>query len=187
MKRLPFLLVILMLCSCSTRQISDRYSGATEQRLTSHSVNDLMEKLPGEHFSTIQGKKIAVTCHFLNNIEPVAYARERLEMELINTYNARIVSDEVDAELRLHVFFTAIGTDLDSFGIRIPELVVPGAGVLSAIDVIALEMFHGVTEVYYYFLDEQETIVLKGEPLKAIVRNDTLKLPIISIPINTVK
>jgi len=146
-----------------------------------------MEKLPGEHFSTIQGKKVFVACHFLNSIEPVAYARERLEMELIDTYNAQIVSDELDADIRLHVFFTAIGTDLDSFGIRVPELIVPGAGVLSAIDIIALEMFHGVTEVYYYFLDADNTIVLKGAPLKTIVRNDTLKLPVISIPINTVK
>lgn len=187
MKRFCILLVLVFLWACSTRQISDRYSGATEQRLASHSLNDLMEKLPKEDFSAIEGKTVFIECHFLNKIEPVDYARQRFILELIDTYNCRRTEVESNADIKLQVFFTAIGTDLDKFGFSVPELIVPGAGVLSSIDVIALEMFHGVSEMYYYFLDRQNNIIARGEPIKAIVRNDTLKLPIISIPINTVK
>jgi hypothetical protein len=38
--------LIVLLSACSTRQISDHYTGKTEQRLCAHSINDLMEKLP---------------------------------------------------------------------------------------------------------------------------------------------
>jgi len=187
MKNFSILFLILFMCSCSTRQVSDHYSGACEQRLTSHSVNALMESIPKADFSRIEKKKVFIECYFLNNIEPVAYAQKRLEMELIDTYNCQIVSVISDADLKLQVFFIALGTDLDKFGLSLPELVVPGAGVLSTIDIIALEMFHGVSEMYYYFLDHNNHIIVKGKPVKAMVRNDTLKLPIISIPINTVK
>lgn len=66
-------------------------------------------------------------------------------------------------------------------------MILPGAGGLTSIDIISLEMFHGVSELYYYFIDPENHIIFKGKPVKAIVRNDTLKLPVISIPINTVK
>ena len=186
MKKLCILFLLIFLCSCSTRQVSDKYSGATEQRLTSHSINDLFERLPEKYFAKIDGKKVYIECHFLNNIEPVLYAKQRLILELMDTYNCQPVSEKSQADITLSVFFTAIGTDLDKFGLSLPDLVVPGAGVISSIDIISLEMFHGVSEMYYYFLDENNYVMDKGEPIKSVVRNDTLKLPMISIPINTV-
>lgn len=186
MKKLLMFLLIVFLCSCSSQQISDRYNGATEQRLLSHSINDLAEALPKTDFAAVEGKTVFVECHFLNAIEPVEYAKQRLVMELINTYNCQIVTQQSDAEVTLQIFFTALGTNLDKFGLSLPDLVVPGAGVVSSIDIIALEKFHGVTEMYYYFLDESNHIIAKGKPLKTVTRNDSLNLPIISIPINTV-
>ncbi len=187
MKKLLLLLLIVFLCSCSTRQVSDRFSGATEQRLLSHSVNDLAEALPKKDFTEINGKPVFLECHFLNTIEPVDYARQRLALELMDTYNCTVVTEKQDADVTLQVFFTGLGTDLDKFGLSLPEIIVPGVGALSSIDIIALEMFHGVSEMYYYFLDNDNHIILKGKPMQALVRNDTLKLPFISIPINTVK
>lgn len=199
MKKLLMLLLIVFLCSCSAQQISENYQGATEQRLLSHSINDLAEALPEADFELLEGKIVFLECHFLNdikpveleshylnNIKPVEYAKQRLVLELINTYNCHIVTQQSDAEITLQIFFTALGTDLDKFGLSLPDLVVPGAGVVSSIDIIALEKFHGVAEMYYYFLDENNHIIAKGKPLKTITRNDSLNLPIISIPINTV-
>ena len=186
MKKFCILFLFVFLCSCSTRQVSDRYNGATAQQLAAQSVNDLFEKLPEKDFTKIAGKKVFVECHFLNNIEPVEYAKQRMILELMDSYDCQPVTEKSHADIIFSVFFTAMGTDLDKFGLSIPEIIIPGAGVLSSIDIISLEMFHGVSSMYYYFLDPDNHILAKGKPVKAIARNDTLKLPMISIPINTV-
>ena len=84
----------------------------------------------------------------------------------------------------MHFFFNAIGTDQDSLGISTPQIFMAGAGV-SQIDLIAVEMFHGVSEGYYYIVDNQQAETLRGSLLKARVRTDRLNLPFISIPLNT--
>ncbi|MFP4226403.1 MAG: hypothetical protein ACLFRF_06710 [Desulfobacterales bacterium] len=53
-------------------------------------------------------------------------------------------------------------------------------------DLLSLEMFHGITELYYYIVDDREQIVAKSEVIQTRIRNDSLALPLITIPINTV-
>ena len=182
---LVILALIILLAGCSTRQVMDQYHGATAQRLTSHSVNDMIANIPETDFSSLKGKQVYLACYFLNDIEPLAYAEKRLELELMHKYQCRMVSAPGDAEMQVYVFFTSLGTDADKFGLYTPEVAIPGMG-LSSIDLIALEMFHGITEFYYYIVDDSGRITVKSDMMKTRVRNDSLGLPMITIPINTV-
>ncbi|MBS3758983.1 MAG: hypothetical protein KGY61_10005 [Desulfobacterales bacterium] len=184
-KPVALVLFLIFLAACSSRQIVGQYEGATAQRLTSHSVNNMIANIPEKDFSCLEDKKVYLSCYFLNNIEPLAYAQKRLELELMDKYQCRLVPEPSEAEIRLHVFFTSLGTDTDEFGLHTPELVIPGLGGFSQIDVISLEMFHGITELYYYIVDDKDRIVAKSDMMKTVVRNDSLSLPVITIPIVT--
>ncbi|HMA84854.1 MAG TPA: hypothetical protein VKN73_04050 [Desulfosalsimonadaceae bacterium] len=177
--------LIILMTACSTRQVMDQYNGATAQRLTSHSVNDMIADMPEADFSRLQDKPVYLECYFLNDIEPLAYAKKRLELELMDKYQCRLINDPADAEMQVYVFFTSLGTDEGSFGLKTPEIAIPGMG-LSSIHIISLEMFHGITELYYYIVDDKEQIIAKSDMIKTRVRNDSLALPVITIPINTV-
>lgn len=175
---------LLLMVSCSTRQVREDYAGATEQRLASHSINQLMEKLPEKDFSALTDASVFLECCFLKETDPLAYARKRLKMALVEKYHCRLVDDPVQAKFRLTVFFTAIGTDFDKLGITTPDMVLPLMGGAMSIDVIALEMYHGITECYYYIQDAGGNVLVKGDMLKQVVRNDTLVLPLITVPVN---
>lgn len=56
-----------------------------------------------------------------------------------------------------------------------------------SIDILALELYHGITEFYYYIRDAKGRVVVRGETLEKVIRNDTLLLPLITIPINTMR
>jgi hypothetical protein len=185
----PYLLIIsflLIFQSCSTREILPDYSGSTEQRLTSHSIRKLIQSLPEKDFSLLRDKKVYLECFFLEKKEPLNYAAKRLEFELIDKYNCKMVQDKNDSQVGVHIFFTSMGTDKDKFGLSTPEFILPGVGAISSIDLIALDMFHGITELYYYITDSNEKVITKSSPLKMTVRNDSLALPIITIPISSV-
>lgn len=187
MKKLTALLLlsVIPIVSCASREVTDKYSGATAQRLTAHSIHDMIKSLPETDFALLREKPVFLACYFLNDSQLLAYARKRMELELLDKYQCRLVQDPSIAALKLHVFFTSLGTDADLFGLQTPALAIPGIG-LSSIDLVTLEMFHGITELYYYIIDDQDRIIAKSEPLKTTVRNDSLGLPIITIPINTV-
>jgi hypothetical protein len=181
------LIIFCTVCSCSTREIRDHYAGATEQRLTSLSINKLMTMLPEKDFSILKGKKVLLRCYFLESTEPFKYAQKRLEMELMDKYQCKMVEVSSYANFIVHVFFTSLGTDIDKFGLSTPDLVLPVVGGISSMDLIALAMFHGITELYYYILDSDHQVLVKGKRIKSVTRNDSLALPLITIPINTVK
>lgn len=177
--------LILLTASCSTRQVTDQYHGSTAQRLTSHSINDMIVNIPEKDFTRLQNKPVYLACYFLNDIQPLAYAKKRLELELMDKYQCRLVGDPADAEMEVYVFFTSLGTDIDKFGLATPEIAIPGMG-LSSIDLLAWKMFHGITELYYYIEDDKDQIIAKSDMIKTTVRNDSLALPLITIPLNTV-
>ena len=181
------LIVLCLVCSCSTREIREHYTGSTEQRLISLSINKLMTMLPEKDFSILRGEKVLLRCYFLESTALFEYAQKRLEMELMDRYQCQMVESSDDANLILHVFFTSLGTDIDKFGISTPDLVLPVVGGISSMDLISLSMFHGITELYYYVLDSDHQVLVKGKRIKSVTRNDSLSLPFITIPINTVK
>ncbi|MBC2696278.1 MAG: hypothetical protein HF982_13585 [Desulfobacteraceae bacterium] len=180
------LIVLCLVCSCSTCEIREHYTGSTEQRLISLSINKLMTMLPEKDFSILRGEKVLLRCYFLELTALFEYAQKRLKMELMDNYQCQMVESSDDANLILHVFFTSLGTDIDKFGITTPDLVLPVMGGISSMDLIALSMFHGITELYYYVLDSDHQVLVKGKRIKSVTRNDSLSLPFITIPINTV-
>nr|WP_320190198.1 hypothetical protein [uncultured Desulfobacter sp.] len=183
---LVLLAVLFVLSSCSTRGVHDKYFGATEQRLVTHSLDQLVSKLPEDDFMPFKERKIYVECHFLEKNTPLAYALKRIEMEFMQKYGCTIVDSPESADLIYDFFFTALGTDQDSLGFSTPELILPGVGSVS-IDLISLDMYHGVSELYYYITQADVGKVSRGDRIRSIIRTDKLALPIISIPISTLK
>lgn len=196
MRRSIFILsLVVLLSGCSTRGLNDRYASVTEQRLVTQSLDTLIRALPEQDFAPLQQQSVFLQAYFIEQpISPelgqaeqpsrVAFARQRLKMELQQRYACQLVERPEDAAFQVHFFFNAIGTDQDSLGITLPEIYLPGVGV-SKIDFLAVEMFHGVSEGYYYIVDSRQAVTLRGELQKARVRTDRLNLPFISIPLNT--
>ncbi len=179
------LIMMLITSSCATRGIHDKYMGATEQRLITQSIDKLIKKLPEKDFSLLKGHRIYFECYFLEDTESLKYAKKRIELELIEKYNGTIVADTESADMVLHVFFNAIGTDRDKAGLKTPDFFIPGAGGAVSIDIITLDMYHGISELYYYIIDRNNMVITRGDKVLSIVRTDKLAFPIISIPINT--
>ncbi len=179
-------LVSLLLMSCSTRQITEKFAGSTEQRLTAHSIHNIMSRLPEKDFSLLKDKTVFVECFFLEDSALLAYARHRLKMALREKFQCRFTDASTAADYHLTVFFTSLGTDFDKTGISTPDIVLPGLGGFMGIDIITLEKYQGITELYYYLQDASGRVIVKSAPLKQVVRNDSLALPVITIPINTV-
>jgi hypothetical protein len=76
--------------------------------------------------------------------------------------------------------------DMNFFVGNTPEFVIPSVGTIT-IDIIALDMYHGVSEVYYYITEQDGGKVSRGDRIRSIIRTDRLALPIVSIPISTLK
>ncbi|MEN8264431.1 MAG: hypothetical protein ABFR82_13315 [Nitrospirota bacterium] len=186
-KYISGILLILMLISssCATRGIHDKYLGATEQRLITQSIDKLIKKLPEQDFSILKGKKIYLECYFLEDSEFLKYAKKRIELELMEKYNGTLFAEPESADMVLHVFFNAIGTDQDKAGFKTPDFIIPGVGGAVSIDIITLDMYHGISELYYYIIDQKNMVITRGEKIRSTVRTDKLSFPIISIPINT--
>ncbi len=181
------ILLTLFLSACSTRGINDKYLGATEQRLLTISVDELMKKLPEDDFLPLHGKKVYVESHFVEENSTSQYAQKRFELELQERFSLSLTDDANKADTTLEVFFIALGTDQDSFGFETPEFVIPGTGSTVSIDLISLHMYHGISELYYYAIDKRSGDIKRSERFKATTRADKLALPIISIPIDTLE
>lgn len=183
---LVLLAVLLVLSSCSTRGVHNKYFGATEQRLVTHSLDQLVSKLPEDDFMPFKERKIYVECHFLEKNTSLEYALKRIKMEFMQKYGCTIVDSPKSADVIYDFFFTALGTDQDKVGFSTPELILPGVGTVT-IDLISLDMYHGVSELYYYITPTNGGKISRGDRIRSIIRTDKLALPIISIPISTLK
>lgn len=184
----------LLISGCSTRGLNDQFASATEQRLVTQSLDKLVSSLPEKDFQDLRGQSVYLQAYFIEQpAHPEIYkpestilnfAQQRIKLELLEKYSCSFVETSDEADYQLHFFFNAIGSDQDSLGLSLPPLALPGMGV-SQIDIIAVEMFHGVSEGYYFIVNNDQAKTVRGKLLKARVRTDNLKLPIISIPLNT--
>ncbi|MBN2283320.1 MAG: hypothetical protein JXO48_05475 [Deltaproteobacteria bacterium] len=177
--------LVLCLFGCSTRQVVDTFSGSTEQRLLTHSIDKLMRSLPEKDFSSLTGESIFLETVFVLDSSVCAYATARLKKELEERYRCVIVDTPGEADRELFVFFTSLGTGNDKAGLSTPPLMVPGMGGTMAIDILALDMYHGVAELYYYLRDPATGTTTRGERVKAVIRTDSLATPVLTIPIST--
>ncbi|ARU59095.1 hypothetical protein OLMES_5111 [Oleiphilus messinensis] len=186
--RLRFVMAVafaaLVLNGCSTRELQGSLTGSTAQRLVAHSVDDLITGLPASDFETLRYQKVAVQSHFFASKDIKTYADQRMAFELQNRFGVEVVDTAEQADQVLTVFYTSLATDLDNFGITLPLSYIPGLGENTYLNVITLEKFHGISELYYFLgkAGQQE----RGKTLQAVVKTDALGLPFITIPLSNV-
>lgn len=176
--------VVILLAGCSSRQLQDSLVGSTAQRLVTHSIDDLIGKLPESDFAPYTGQRVFLSSHFIEYDDIREYADRRLAVELARRFDIRVVTEPLAADAVLNVFYTSLGTDQGYHGFSLPLGFVPGLDETTRINLVTLEQFHGVAEMYY-FLGETGT-EHRGKLIQARTRTDALGLPIITIPISNI-
>lgn len=177
-------LSLALLTACSTREVQDSLAGATAQQLMTHSIDDLARSLPDTDFAPHAGKRIHLASHFVEYTGLQNYADRRLAVELARRFDIKVVDDPLLAELQLQVFYTALGTDHSRKGFVLPIGFIPGVDTSTQIDLISLDQFHGVAEMYYFLGPSGSE--QRGDVLQARTRTDAIGLPIITIPISSI-
>ncbi len=174
-------LMMLTLAACGSRQVQDSLAGSTAQRLVTHGIDDLVRALPESDFAPLRGSRLRLDSHFIEDGPLKTYADHRLALELRQRFGIEVVLDG-EADQLMTVFYTSLGTDQGLLGFYLPLGFVPGLAENTRINLITLEQFHGVAEMYYFLGPEDDQ--LRSSLLRARVRTDALGLPIITIPIS---
>lgn len=175
--------MLFSLTGCATRQLNESISGSTAQRLVTYSlekfVRDLMKQT---ELSSIRQKRVKLNVNFLDGHAMLDYATRLLSYELESKYQAKL-TDRQSAEYELSIFFNSIGTDYDSYGLSLP-----GFGLAatpdSRINILSIDMFHGVTEGYAVIKDTESGTADRTQRLLARVRADNVATPILDFPVN---
>ncbi len=172
---------IALLTGCGSRQVQDSLAGSTAQRLVTHSIDDLAAGLPDSDFAPLRGQRLRLETHFIEEGPLKDYADRRLALELVRRFGIEVV-DEGPADLVMSVFYTSLGTDQGVLGFYLPLGFVPGLAETTRVNLITLEQFHGVSELYYFIGPKGRE--QRGALMRARVRTDAVGLPIITIPIS---
>jgi len=178
-------LVALLLAGCSARQAQDSLTGSTAQRLVSHGIDDIAAQLPERDFSAHVGQRMRLNSYFVADEALRFYADRRLEIALARRFDIRTVPAGETADFTLNVFYTSLGTNRDTKGFYLPLGYLPGLDQTTQIDLITLEQFHGVAELYY-FVGPTGT-ERRGAVIQARTRTDAIGLPIITIPVSDIR
>jgi len=182
-KQLLFVLLASLLATgCATRQVQDSLTGSTAQRLVTHSIDELMESLPEEDFEKWRGQSLWLDSNFIAESPLKRYADRRLQIALEQRFGIQIVDRSTDSNARLTVFYTSMATDQELAGFYLPIGVVPGFQEQTRVNLITLEKFHGIAELFYFI--EADGVVERGPTLLTRTQTDALGLPIITIPIS---
>ena len=184
-----FRLSTLMLCffllsACSTRDVQSELNGSTAQRLISHSIDDLITQLVDPHLDELKDKKVFINSYFTDNNQFKDYADQRLALELRARFGANIADNIDESDHVMTVFYTSLATDFDSFGISIPFGAVPGVDESVRLNILTLEKFHGISEMYYYV--GPTGTENRSKVIHAKVKTDALGLPFITIPLSNI-
>ncbi|MGY6554863.1 MAG: hypothetical protein ACXIUM_10115 [Wenzhouxiangella sp.] len=177
------LLAVIALSACGSRQVQDSLVGSTAQRLVSYAVDEMARALPDEDFAPLRGQRVRLVSHGIGDPALQAYADARLAVELQGRFGVQLVEGLQESDQMLQVFYTSLGTDQSLLGFFIPLGFMPGVDESTRINLITLEQFHGVVEMYYFL--GPSGVEQRGEIVQARRRTDALGLPIITIPIST--
>lgn len=179
------ILVLTLLAGCAARQAQDSLAGATAQRLVSYSIDDVVASLPDDDFAALAGKRVRLNSHFVAESPLQQYADRRLAVALARRFGIDVVGGDADSDATLNVFYTALGTNRDTKGFYLPVGYVPGFDEGAQIDLLTIEQFHGLAELYY-FVGPTGT-ENRGAVIQSRTRADALGLPIITIPLTDMK
>ncbi len=122
--------------------------------------------------------------NFLSHPEVQTYADRRIAVELARRFDIEVVDDAVFADATLNIFYTSLGTNRDTKGFFLPLGFIPGMAADMRINILTLEQFQGIAELYY-FVGETGTET-RGRVIQARTRSDAVGLPIVTIPINNI-
>ena len=178
------LTICMLIMGCSTRDLQSSLNGSTPQRLVTHSIDDLVSGLKDKNLDALKGKKVFINSYFLNDSKLKDYADQRLAVEISGRFGAEIVPTQEDSEQVMTIFYTSLATDMDNFGISIPFGYIPGIDGSASLNIITLEKFHGISEMYYYV--GKTGTENRSKVLQAKVRTDALGLPFITLPISNI-
>lgn len=182
---LAALTTLPVLSGCSARQVQDSLAGSTAQRLVTHAIDDLAGSLPEADFAPLRGSRLVIHSHFVDDSALRHYADQRLAVELSGRFGIEVVENRLAADQALNVFYTSLGTDSGLLGFYLPLGFMPGMNEDTRINLITVEQFHGVAEMYY-FLGETGS-EQRGATLISRRRTDAIGLPIITIPVSTIR
>ena len=110
------------------------------------------------------------------------YSERLIDTRLRMTHGIRVAGPNESSSAELDVFFNSMGTDNDDFGLSIPPLGLVGSA--DDIDILALDMYHGITEGYAVVRSDEDGSIQRTERLMARVRTDNVSTPIIDFPVN---
>ena len=178
-------LFVVALAGCAARQAGDTLEGATAQRLVSFGIDDLSAELPDEDFRPWADRALYIESHALAGDAVRHYADARIALALESRYGIERAGTREAADGVLRVFYTSLGTSRDTQGVFLPLGYVPGLDSDSRINILTLEQFHGLAEMYY-FVGETGTEV-RGEIIGARTRTDAIGLPIATIPLSDIE
>ncbi|MGY6630029.1 MAG: hypothetical protein ACXIUL_03380 [Wenzhouxiangella sp.] len=181
---LLMVLTLLFLSGCGSRQVQDSLAGSSAQRLVTLAIDELVTQLPDDDFAPLRGQRLWLDSHFFAAADLQRYADQRLRVELARRWAIEAADSQEQADIILTVFYTSLGTDQGHLGFSIPLGVIPGVDDATRINLITLEQFHGIAELYYYLGPSGNEH--RGPRLQARKRNDALGLPVITIPVSTV-
>lgn len=170
--------------ACSTRQAHDSFSGSTAQRLVTHSIQKLAEKIDQADIDFMQGQPVHLKSHFVLDNQNLKYAHEYFSLELRRQFDVRIVDIEQAAYI-IDLFFSSLGTDQDTFGFAIPLVNLNDPSETLSFDILAIDMYHGVSEAKMFITNVAEDSIETRKKLLARVRTDEVSTPIFSFPLST--
>jgi len=130
----------------------------------------------------LAGQRVQLGVYFLEEHPLTDYSQRLIDTQLQLTHGIGVADAGEPSAAELDVFFNSMGTDNDQFGLTLPTLgLTPGA---SSIDLLALDMYHGITEGYAMIRSAADGGIQKTERVLARIRRDNVSTPIINFPIN---
>lgn len=145
----------------------------------------MTEKLPDSDFSDLRNRKGYYESSFVDAYKTELYADNRMKRALNEKFGIQWVDTREDTDFVMDVYWTSLGTNQDVFGLTVPLGVVPGVAEGTRLDIFALDMYHGISEAYYFVEDRDAGTLKRSKNFKAVVRTDSLALPFITFPVNT--
>lgn len=176
----------LLASGCSTRQEGSNFRGSTEQRLVTYSINQLSQSVAKLEIAEITGKKLFIRSHFVIKNEVVEYAQQRLEVELAEKFDVKIRANGEDADYRLDVFYTSLGTDRDALGLSVPVVNLSDPEQSAVINILAVDMYHGLAEANLFLTNLKTGEVVPKSLVKSRIRSDKFSTPFFSIPLSNI-
>lgn len=180
------LISIIALGGCSTRQVHDKYSGSTAQRLVTYSIQKLAKNLTAKDFEPLRGKNVHLNSHFIVKNQNLVYAHDYFSVELRRRFGIQMVKEQ-DAEYILDMFFSSLGTDQDTYGLSIPLINLSDTSQAVQIDILAMDMYHGIAEAKMFITDVESKTIVSRKKILSRVRTDKVSTPIFSFPVSSLE